>query len=117
MALVHDLAEVVVGDITPHDQVASEEKDRWEREAFGELVRGLPGSEELKAYHRGYQELSTPEARFVKVCDKLDMALQARRYQDTQGLDLLEFIDDALKVMDQDLHRRLADGPARLTAI
>lgn len=34
MALAHDLAEAVVGDITPHDGVSREEKHRRENVSF-----------------------------------------------------------------------------------
>ena len=36
MALVHDLAEAVVGDITPNDGVSDEEKAAMEREAMAD---------------------------------------------------------------------------------
>jgi putative hydrolase of HD superfamily len=34
IALLHDLAEVVVGDITPHDNVPKEVKKKMEDDAF-----------------------------------------------------------------------------------
>lgn len=34
LALVHDMAECKVGDITPHDNVAPDEKHRRESEAM-----------------------------------------------------------------------------------
>eukprot|EP00170_Pyropia_yezoensis_P009483 contig_41929_g9519 len=37
LALVHDLAEALVGDITPHDGVSGEEKERRERAAMATI--------------------------------------------------------------------------------
>ena len=42
-----------------------------------------------------YETGSTPEAVFVKQLDKLDMGLQAKVYQQEQGIDLDEFITSA----------------------
>ena len=41
ISLVHDLAECVVGDITPHDNVADADKHRMEVEAMESLVSRL----------------------------------------------------------------------------
>ena len=38
MALVHDLAESIVGDITPYDNVTKEEKRIMEESAFKEII-------------------------------------------------------------------------------
>lgn len=41
MAIVHDVAESIVGDITPHCKVSKEDKARMERDAIGQIqVRG-----------------------------------------------------------------------------
>jgi 5'-deoxynucleotidase YfbR-like HD superfamily hydrolase len=37
MAVVHDLAEAIVGDITPHDGISKEEKHRREKEAIEKM--------------------------------------------------------------------------------
>ena len=49
MELVHDLAESVVGDITPHDGISVEEKSAKERKAIEELseVSGVRDIAEL----------------------------------------------------------------------
>lgn len=108
MALVHDLAEARVGDITPHDGVTAEDKSRREREALVELLGPLPHRDDLIALWEAYEAGADPEAQLVKACDKLDMALQAQRYA-AEGVDTAEFIASALKRLDLPLHRRLAE--------
>ncbi|CBZ54943.1 HD domain-containing protein, related [Neospora caninum Liverpool] len=44
MALVHDLAEALAGDITPHCGVSAEAKRQREREALQKIVQPLPAS-------------------------------------------------------------------------
>ncbi|HET7232827.1 MAG TPA: HD domain-containing protein, partial [Longimicrobium sp.] len=76
LALVHDLAEALVGDITPYDGVSASEKHRREEEAMRHLA-GLAGDESLLALWREYDAAQSPEARFVKELDKLETVLQA----------------------------------------
>jgi len=84
LCILHDVAEVRVGDITPHDGIAPEEKHRQETEAIQEM--GIEASEIFAEY----EAQETPESRFVRYLDKLDMALQAEIYE-SQNLDLSEF--------------------------
>lgn len=41
MAIVHDLAESLVGDITPHDDVSKEDKNRLEEAAMRKITTPL----------------------------------------------------------------------------
>ena len=84
LCILHDIAEVRVGDITPHDNIHPDEKHRLETQAIHEM--GIEASEIFAEY----ESQSTPESRFVRYLDKLDMALQAEIYE-SQNLDLSEF--------------------------
>ncbi|HEV2147754.1 MAG TPA: HD domain-containing protein [Longimicrobiaceae bacterium] len=90
MALVHDLAESLVGDITPYDGVPVEEKHRREREAMERLCAMLGDDEVLRLWEE-YQAAETREARFVKDLDKLETVLQAAEYEEARGIGLAEF--------------------------
>ncbi|MBM4367623.1 MAG: HD domain-containing protein [Deltaproteobacteria bacterium] len=89
MAILHDLAEVRVGDITPHDGVPRGEKKRREREAAGSLLAAHP---ELLALWLEADAGQTAEARYIKELDNLDMGFQAERYM-KHGHDVSEFLD------------------------
>ena len=84
LCIHHDIAEVRVGDITPHDNIEPEEKHRLETEAIQEM--GIDAS----SIFAEYESQETPESRFVRYLDKLDMALQAEIYE-SQDIDLSEF--------------------------
>jgi len=103
MAIIHDLAEVRVGDITPHDSVSRDDKHRMEDEAMDGLLEVMCHRDELKSIWDECEVGKTKEAHFVKQMDKLDMALQAQEYG---GLE--EFIDSALEVLIDPVHRQLA---------
>ena len=47
MAVCHDVAEVRVGDITPHDGISAEEKIRIETEAMLSLSKGFPRGDHM----------------------------------------------------------------------
>jgi len=108
IAVLHDLPEVRVGDITPHDGVTRAAKAAAEDQAATALFAGLPGGAELRELWLEYEHGSTPEGRFVKACDKLDMALQAQRYEQAQALALSEFMTSALSRLEPGLLRTLA---------
>lgn len=95
IAVVHDLAEVRTGDITPHDGVAPNTKAAAEDAATRAIVAPLSSADRLYSAWREYEDGATPEARFVKACDKLDMALQAVRYGSGGAAQTSEFIDSA----------------------
>jgi putative hydrolase of HD superfamily len=98
MAIVHDLAESVVGDIAPDDNIDAEEKNRRELEAMALIASGLSratgcrdsGSHLLELFHE-YERRETLEAKCVKDLDLLDMIIQANEYEQTFGIDLSDF--------------------------
>lgn len=90
LALVHDLAECIVGDITPYDGISTGEKHRREGEAMARFA-GMLGDDELPRLWEEYQAGETPEARFVKDLDKLETVLQAAEYEGARGAELNEF--------------------------
>jgi putative hydrolase of HD superfamily len=79
-AVLHDLPEVRVGDLTPADGVSPEDKAGRERAAMVGLSEALPGGAALAAAWQAYGAQADEEARFVRQLDRLDMALQAVAY-------------------------------------
>ncbi|CAH2050589.1 unnamed protein product, partial [Iphiclides podalirius] len=82
IALVHDLAECIVGDITPHCGISPDEKHRQEDEAMKKIAEltGIAGDRMYNLY-KEYENQSSPEARFAKDLDRYDMILQAFEYE------------------------------------
>jgi len=104
ISLCHDMAECVIGDITPHCNVTKEEKEVKEDNAFKGLVKELPGHiiKELYGSFRRYEEQREGDiaARLVKDLDKFDMILQAWEYEkrDKKGAYLQQFFDSTSTV-------------------
>lgn len=99
IALLHDLAEAYAGDITMHDGVSKEDKERLEREGMAKLFAGVPGGERYVALWEEYEAQSSREAVLVKQMDRLEMALQGCVYEHQLGLDLSQFFASARGAM------------------
>ncbi len=101
MALIHDLGEVYVGDITPSHKIEKSVKLERERAAVEKVLGKLPNGQLYLALWEEYEENSTPEAVLIKQVDRLEMAMQAGVYENLCDLDLIEFMDSAQKVVDR----------------
>lgn len=108
MALIHDMAEGLVGDLTPVDGVPKLEKSRREEETIEWISSGLLGKvhgghagQDLKAIWREYEDGETPESKFVHDVDKIELILQMVEYERTNkcNIDLSEFSWVAKKLM------------------
>jgi len=122
LAMVHDLAEAIVGDAPPYEAhevpdrndidalraffsvrhlrspEGSAAKKEGEHAAFLSLAAGMPpgARAELTDLWNEYEEQATPEARFVKDVDRLEAYLQALTYaRDDPALPLWGFTDMA----------------------
>ena len=100
MALVHDMAEGLVGDLTPVDGVPKPEKNRREAETMDWIansllgkVQGGIGGQDLKAAWQEYENSETLESQFVHDVDKIELILQMVEYERAYNctLDLSEF--------------------------
>jgi len=83
MILLHDLAESKIGDYTP-GQIDLEKKKEIENTAFLKILKDLPNSlqSQYQNFWKEYQENNSPESKLVHQLDRLEMALQAKTYQD-----------------------------------
>lgn len=73
MALLHDLPEIGAGDTYVYDSAGRESQEAREREAAAEIFGKLPAEQnaQFRARWDEFEELKTPEARFVRGLDRL----------------------------------------------
>lgn len=107
MALVHDMAESLVGDITPVDKsVTKAEKARREAATMDyieqTLLRNVPGGAisgpEIRRIFQEYEDSETLESKFVHDVDKIELLLQMVEYEREHGKDLSEFAHVANRI-------------------
>jgi len=81
MALIHDLPEAIIGDLTPKQK--TEETKESEEQAMLRILCLLPKMEREKylAVWNEYQEGTTKEAKAVRQLEKIEMAMQATEYE------------------------------------
>lgn len=94
IAMVHDLAELRIGDFprTASRYLPQGAKDTAEGAAIDDILAPLPPR--MRALWKEYQEGESPEARLVKACDKLQMMLKVRVYESQGGEGLKRFWDN-----------------------
>lgn len=98
LAVVHDLAECIVGDITPHDNIPVDVKHKLEDEALKRLIGTLDSKEigdKIYELYKEYEKKETPESKFVKDLDRFDLVFTASEYERKEegSEELQEFFD------------------------
>ena len=113
LALIHDLAESIIGDIIP-GQITNDEKIAKENQAMKQILKNLPG-EIIETYLEiwcEYQTNSSQESNLLHDIDKLEMAFQAKFYQE-KGIardKLLTFFDTAkMEIKNKNLQNLLSN--------
>ncbi|KAL0207459.1 hypothetical protein P9112_012087 [Eukaryota sp. TZLM1-RC] len=94
MSIVHDIAESIIGDITPGSPESVDKRAR-ELAALQTLIIDLPLNLQqlIRDLFCEYEDQNTPTSRFCKAMDKLEMVLQAAEYENSQDLPLPQFFD------------------------
>ena len=97
IALLHDMAEALLGDLPASARrlLSAEAKHRAEGLAMEELLAGLPQAAEYVGLWREYAGGSSREARLVKALDRVEMLAQALAYERAGSRALGEFWRDA----------------------
>ena len=124
LALIHDLAESITGDLVvndPSSSLSQDEKHRRERNAMTELSE-LAGEADIdfdtiEELWCEYETRDSIEARFVKDMDMIEVCLLALKYEtdsryDPDSLnpgetDLRVFFDNAAEIIDTDEAKEL----------
>jgi len=95
MALLHDMAEAIMGDITPHE-MKRDEKLRRENDIMEEMLKNF---DEYRKIWREFSEGKSEEAKMVREMDVMEMVLQAENYSKIYGgKNFLEFKNEGGKI-------------------
>lgn len=97
MALIHDLAESKLGDITPREKERYQAKAEQEIQVITDWFSGIPGGKHFIALFKDFEHQESKEARFLKKIDKIEMMLQAIVYENLDlSVNLETFYDFSL---------------------
>ena len=98
MGLLHDFGEIYAGDIVP-GKMSLADKHELEKASVERVFRRLAKGREYLAVWQEFEESRTPEARFMKEIDRLEMALQASVYEQEGLAELGVFFESADKAL------------------
>ncbi|GAB4120458.1 MAG: HD domain-containing protein [Roseiflexaceae bacterium] len=93
LAILHDLGEVLLTDLPLSAQhlLGKPAKQAAELQAIDTLFADLPHHDQLIALWQEYTQASTPEARFIKALDRIELLAQALAYEQAGQRNLAEF--------------------------
>tara|TARA_B100001123_G_C15253311_1_gene1003636 strand:- start:165 stop:689 length:525 start_codon:yes stop_codon:yes gene_type:complete len=112
MSILHDWAESKIGDFMP-DEIGNDKKSELENYAMIEILKSLPESLQVN-YQNIWNEFlqqDTHESKLVHELDKLEMALQAKIYEEETNSDRIKpFIISAVEqIIDPDVKKILVN--------
>lgn len=107
LSLLHDFGEIDAGDVTPADGVSSAQKMQREQASILRVLRRLPDRERYIALWQEYEAGASPEARFVRQVEKLEMALQASVYEHQRLAELGAFFASTRTALQDDQLRKI----------
>lgn len=108
MLAIHELEEVLIGDLTQF-QISKEEKMKKGHEAIIKLLSPLDDGEYIKSIILEFDARSTPEAKFAYYCDKLECDIQCKLYDEEGTVDVKASYNRA-NIHDPDVERMLEEG-------
>ena len=98
MALLHDFGEIHAGDIVP-GKMSLADKHALEKQSVEQVFARLPKGADYLAIWQAFEDGQTPEARFLKEIDRLEMGLQASVYEHEKLGDLAVFFESTDKAL------------------
>ncbi len=108
MLAVHELEEILIGDLTQF-QISREEKAKIGHEAIEKVLSSLANKEDVKKIILEFDERKTKEAEFAYHIDKLEADLQCRLY-DEEGCVKVDIEKDTKNIHDETVMKLLKDG-------
>ncbi len=110
MLIIHEVGEILIGDITPFDNVTPEEKKKIEHKAMNKIMEGLIKKDELLSLLFEFDEGVTKEAKFAFYCDKLEADIQAKVYQDMGFMHTLDDQENNVVFKSDKVKKMVEDG-------
>jgi len=113
MGLLHDFGEIYAGDIIP-GKMTLEEKHALEKESVERVFSRFPKGNKYLAVWEEFEAQETPEAKFMKEIDRLEMGIQASVYEQEKLGDLSVFFESTDKALSTPKLRKILDALLKL---
>ncbi len=86
MLAVHELEEIVIGDLTRFDISSSEKREKGKK-AVSEILSNLVNSSDIENLIEEFECRETKEALFAYHCDKMECDIHAKLYDEKNCVD------------------------------
>ena len=83
MLAIHEVGEILIGDITPFDGITPEKKKEMEHSAIYDVIGNLTDKKNLLDTIFAFEGRFGNEGKFAHFCDKIEADLQSKFYQDS----------------------------------
>ena len=113
MLVLHELEEVIIGDLTPFDNVTREEKIKIGKEAVSKILKDLVKKEEYELLLDECNSHITNESIFAYMCDKIECDIQMKLYEDLGCNDINK---ENLKPLKNEKIQKLIDNGSNTIA-
>ena len=87
MLAVHEIEEIIIGDLTCFD-ISASDKEKLGHDAIEKVLQNLVNKDEIKSLILEFDERKTKEAIFAYHCDKMECDLQCRIYDEENCVDM-----------------------------
>ncbi len=108
MLAVHELEEIIIGDLTQF-QISREEKEKLGHEAIEKVLSPLKDKEYIKNIILEFDDRETPEANFAYHIDKLECDIQCKLYDEDNCVDV-DKVRNKLNFHDPEVFKMLDEG-------
>lgn len=88
MLLLHEIEEIIIGDLTPFDKITQEQKRKIGKKAVEEVLESLDKKTKYFELIEEFEQMETKESIFAKMCDKLEADIQSKIYCEENCLNL-----------------------------
>ena len=100
MLAIHELGEIIIGDLIPY-LTNADEKEKQEHEAVHKILSPLIDGEKIEELFLEFDEHKTKESIFANQCDKLEADIQCKLYDQENCVDLSN--KDGITTVQKDL--------------
>ena len=114
MLVLHEIEEVKIGDLTPFDKITQEEKRKIGKQAVEEVLAPLTKGINYIELLEEFEKLETKEAKFAKMCDKLEADIQAKIYCEENAIKMND--DKNANLLQDERIKGLIDKGAKSVA-
>lgn len=111
MLVLHELEEIIIGDITTYDNISKEEKIKMGKLAVSQVLDNLIKKDEYENLLDEFNNHKTNESKFAYECDKLEASLQAKLYDNGNYVDI--FSKENEKLVNTDWNQKAIKSGAK----